>query len=184
MLLLFITMTGSAQVNKHATIAAQQFKAKYVNKTFFDPSVYSLIKIQSQKTFTNEEVYTAVHKELTGKLESLQNDITYQLGYINRMKVAQAKAPTVDGPVPSDNWGDPDAELVEMRKKEEALINQINPIREKLRGSRAHLNLPSVYVFLLNAYAVNQYGRRIIVQYVFAYKIKGGLVLDSITKIN
>ena len=183
-MLLFITITGAAQATKHAAIAAQQFKAKFVNKTFFDPSAYRLIKIQAQRTYTNEELYTAMDGELTGKLESIQNDISYQLGYIFRMKEARAKVARTDGPEPSDNWGDPESELISMRKREEALINQINPIREKLSGSRSHLNQPAGYAFLLNAYAVNQYGRRVIVQYVLAYRIKGGLVLDTITKIN
>lgn len=100
------------------------------------------------------------------------------------MKAARTKAPRTDGPESSDNWGNPEAELVEMRNKEEALINQINPIRDKLRGSRAHLNQAAGYAFLLNAYAVNQYGRKVIVQYVFGYRVNGGLILESITKVN
>jgi hypothetical protein len=183
MLLLLITMTGAAQANKHATIAAKQFKAKVVNQTFLDPGSYRLIKIQPQVTITNERIYQSQDSKLTTELESLQSDIRFQVGYINRMKQAQSVEARTDGPNPSVAWGDPEADLAVMFKREAILINNINQIRSKLTGSRVHLNQPAGYIFLLNAYANDQYSRRVIVQYAFGYLIKTGIVVEGIQKI-
>lgn len=182
-LLLVISMTGAAQSNKYATIAAQEFKAKVVNKVFLDPRSYRLIKIQAEYTMTNEEAYNSVNNQKTAELEELQNDISLQIGYINRMKQAKATERT-DGPEASVAWGDPEPELAEMRRKETILINEINSVRAKLRGTRANLNAPAGYVFLLNAYVNDQYGRKVIVQYGLPYIIGKGLMLDKVRKLN
>lgn len=182
-MLLFITITGAAQATKHAAIAAQQFKAKVVNRVFLDPGSYRLIKIQAELTITNEQAYNQINNQKTAELESLQNDITAQIGYINRMKQAQSTESN-DAPNPSGTWGDPESELATMRTSETRLINEINSVRSKLRGNRAHLNQAAGYVFLLNAYVNNQYGRRVITQYGLPYIIGKGLIVDKIQRIN
>ncbi len=182
-MLLFITITGAAQATKHTAIAAQQFKAKVVNKIFLDPGSYRLIKIQPELTITNEQAYNQINNQKTAELEELQNEISLQIGYINRMNQAKATERT-DGPEASVAWGDPEPELVEMRKRETILINEINSVRSKLRGNSSHLNAPAGYVFLLNAYVNNQYGRRVITQYALPYIIGKGLIIDKIQRIN
>lgn len=182
-LLLVISMAGAAQSNKYATIAAQQFKTKVVNKVFLDPGSYILTNIQPELTITKKQVYSQINTQKTAEIEELQNDIFLQIGYINRMKQDKATKRT-DGPDASIAWGDPEPELVEMRNRETILIKEINSIRRKLQDTGSNLNTPAGYVFLLSAYVNNQYGKRVITQYAIPYIIGKGIIVDEIQRIN